>query len=717
MFMKISKFLLFPVLFCASAVASGKYLSVTPVTGKVFQPGASSSRKVPVISPEYSLTLHKDHFEISIKTPKMRGNKPESSGISDDHVSIFGKDVAEFLISTDPEQKIYYHFAIDPAGHCYTAKKRDRSWNPAIRTSTGINKDSWEAIFQIPYKEIGTTRPDKNTVWRANFASKVPAGRGMDSVSWSGAYSFHNISEMGIIDFRGNQHPVLLNWNAENDIFSAKLFIPPHLAKSRAECEIDGMKYPGDRSGDLHLWQIPLQENYVYHKIHKKVRIALYSPEGKLLFERTSAIESAVSENLVLEYFYCSNKVGKVSYTHTFKQPAVLLIKDHSGKTLGSSPAPSSGSFPVKDLVPGRYVIELKTAERRTSRVLQIVPENFAPPAISDNAALEIKNDKLYLDGHPVFLLAHSGHRKNFPEINPVFNMNIRQWTRGRQDNAVELRMTGIYFFNRKPFLSAHLRKDADKIFKDAVTQKLPSKRIITRLAYEAQIPVTVGSTSSPRRIDTAKYYADLYKKAKLLAPDRLFSIQSDAIERWDDFYGSCDIFEAASYKSSYAVDMMPELENNMRYIRRKAGRKPVIFWLGGSIPNGTCRTAEELRAGVYYAIMLGLNGSIFHIGHSGIDISRTRIWSLISGINAEIQTIYREFASGREVKNFVTDIKGNFLYSARLCGDKICMIVINKNGSEQKLQMKTLSGDLDMTLTPFEPFYSVWKKPLNFTE
>jgi hypothetical protein len=237
--------------------------------------------------------------------------------------------------------------------------------------------------------------------------------------------------------------------------------------------------------------------------------------------------------------------------------------------------------------------------------------------------------------------------------------------------------------------------------------EKTPSgNREVRRLAYEAQIQLCTGDIKSPQKRDAANYYASLYKKLKAEYPDRYFSIHIDRKEVLDKFIRSCDIFEFASWRSSYAANMMPYLASDMQELRHKAGNTPLIYWLGGSIPDPDCRMAEELRAALHCAMIQNLNGVIFHLGHGGIGPEKKRLWSLIANINAEIQPIYREFATGKEVKDFVKKVKCNFLYSARKCGSKICLAVVNLNGSEQQLEMKTAKGNIKLLLTPFEPVY-----------
>jgi hypothetical protein len=272
--------------------------------------------------------------------------------------------------------------------------------------------------------------------------------------------------------------------------------------------------------------------------------------------------------------------------------------------------------------------------------------------------------------------------------------------------NAVAFKGFGHTRFIRKPFSGSYLNKFADDIIRKRMAETPSGNREVRRLAYEAQIQLCTGNINSPQKLDAAKYYALLYKKLKAAYPERYFSIHIDRKEVLDKFIRSCDIFEFASWRSSYAVNMMPYLVQDMQELRRKAGNTPLIYWLGGSIPNPDCRIAEELRAAVYCAMIQNLNGVIFHLGHGGIGPEKKRLWSLIANINAEIQPIYREFATGKEVKDFVKKVKGHFLYSARKCGSKICLAVVNLNGSEQQLEMKTAKGNIKLLLTPFEPVY-----------
>ena len=149
---------------------------------------------------------------------------------------------------------------------------------------------------------------------------------------------------------------------------------------------------------------------------------------------------------------------------------------------------------------------------------------------------------------------------------------------------------------------------------------------------------------------------------------------------------------------------MMPNLPEDMKMVRKKAGHRPVILWLGGSIPNPVCRTAEELRAAVFCAAALDINGVIIHLGHGGLASSRARLWSLISGINREINSFYADFASGIKTPGFIKELKGDFLVSARKCGPKTLVLVVSLSAGEQTMLLKTQAGEIRKKLTPYEP-------------
>ena len=122
------------------------------------------------------------------------------------------------------------------------------------------------------------------------------------------------------------------------------------------------------------------------------------------------------------------------------------------------------------------------------------------------------------------------------------------------------------------------------------------------------------------------------------------------------------------------------------------------------TIPDPFCRTAEELRAGVYLAVLHDMAGVIFHMGHGHLPESRTRLWSLISGINAEIRSFYPAFRKGKALPNFVLEATPDLAYAARRDGNRVTLIAVNLSGAENSFSLKTRGGAVRGTLTPYEP-------------
>ena len=701
-----SKLLL--VLFCAALNAGAAVLTVDPASEAAADPGAATGVRIPVLAPKFSIRFCKEHFEVAITVPHFPGKSPRCAGTKDDDTRMFAGDTAEFLVSTAPETGVYHHVALNPANLSYTAKKRDTSWNPRISAKVERGKDFWTARWAIPYREIGAKHPETGTRWRANFAARVPQGREIhQSASWSGAKSFHDISQMGEIRFGKKQEPRLLFWEVKNDRLAAKLYVPETLAGSRAVCTLSGRQFPARSEGELRVWSIPLFEGEVCPKSVFPVEIALQSADGKSLLNCSAAADPLCELEFEPELFYCPARTKTLAWRHTFPLPAKILLRDGDGKVLLETDAPARGELSLADRAPGRYILELRAGKLRAARLIKIMPGDLKTADIAPEEKFSIRDGLFLLGEKPVLLVGASHTPVSGLQADPVFNLNAGNI--GSCKNAVTFRSMGLYRFLRGEYISAHLHPGTEKIAAARLAEKAPGNRLVLRLAYEAQFPVTYGDPAARVKLDGKKFYDSLYYFLKACRPDRLFSIHVCQWEKIGDYIGSCDIIEVASWKSGYAPDMMPDLVHYMRDIRRMAKEKPVVFWLGGSIPNGECRTAEELRAGVFCAMLTNLNGVIIHLGHGGVRPQRSRLWSAISGINAEIRELYPEFARGTEMPGFVTECSGKFLWSARRCGSKIILVVLNMTPSPQQLDMATAEGRITRPMTAWEPLVFSW--------
>ena len=235
------------------------------------------------------------------------------------------------------------------------------------------------------------------------------------------------------------------------------------------------------------------------------------------------------------------------------------------------------------------------------------------------------------------------------------------------------------------------------------------------RMSYEAQMPVLERQENGEILIreNSAEFYAEIYRRLKRKHPGTLFSIQIDSQIHSGTFARNCDVFETAYWGSSYAPAMLLRLADDLAETRKTAGEKPVLFWLGASIPNGRIRTADELRCAVYLSILRGMSGNVIHLGHGGVPESRTRVWSLLKGIQSDVALWYRDWIESVPVP-FTVGGRG-VEASVREGGGKRHLLAVNLLPCENVL---TLGGDgadpgmkKEFRLPPYGVLHLEWGK------
>ena len=188
--------------------------------------------------------------------------------------------------------------------------------------------------------------------------------------------------------------------------------------------------------------------------------------------------------------------------------------------------------------------------------------------------------------------------------------------------------------------------------------------------------------------------------------PNAKIVLHIDDLNRLNEFAQACDILEFATDGGSYnGVNMMLNLKKDLLHVRANVKQKPLILWLGGSIPNPLCRTAEEIRAGVYCSILNGAAGNIVHMGHGGVPVSRSRFWSMLAALPREIDSFYGDLKTWEEVKDFV--IPAGMDGKAVISPDgELLLVLLNNTLSEKKvaLELPGTYGKRTMTFTPLEP-------------
>lgn len=698
--------------------------------GKVLSVGGfvTTRGEIPGLNTEVKLYRDAKYLHVTVINYLDIEEIPRGIGRKNDDVSIFGGDVVEIILSPEPESGVYYHLAVNPSGAFYSAKMRDRSWHiPAAHSITRTN-GWWRVSVDIPFAALSGGPPKPGTVWGVNFATGR-TDRGGYSVNWSGASDYHDVKQLGKLIFTdGEESESPLSAGLRqlvlcDDAVSLTLEIPGKrdMPSPWIRVALDGQvckpeKTESGNDGMSVSWEIPLTQDYLSQKSSHILEVLVRDkPDGRTLFHKKAVANSIRTDALQLDRFYYTYDDGKVNYSHDFAEPAEITVS-RDGKvcrTIRNAEktgafyfaGPPTGKKAAPGLAPGRYVMEISSGNKRTSRVFFILGKNPAPVPIRAEAELEIDGDIFTLDGMPVFLLGGSPTGKAFLQFGDAFNVDYGRY--GVQPNAVHILGIPGYRLTRQPATGYVFPPDAG--FKRIVDKLLESggkrKRFFTRIAYEAQMNVYEKNAAGKlTEKNPPEFYAGLYRYLKTKAPERYFSIHIDHHGNLKEFASSCDVFETSYWSSGFSKTMIPNLVRDMKEAKTAAGCKPVIFWLGGTIPNVSCRTAEELRAGVYLAVIHDLAGVILHMGHGYLPQERSRLWSLISGVNAEIQRFYPEFRKGGLLRDFVLKSSEGFAYAARKSGDKVILIAVNLSGGEKHLAMKTVNGDIDDVFTPYEP-------------
>ena len=664
------------------------------------------------------------------------GSEFQRGGTGDDDMAVFSGEVFEWQIAPGKTGNVYWHLALSPSGFLYSARKTDMSWNPSgLLKKNVIRGNEWTFRLEMPYRLIRAAKPRKGEIWRMNLARTARFNGKTETASFSGAANFHNPDQFAEVVF-GKDVP------EENSVLLRTVdtrkqpYILTFLS-SRMPEQVKLDYYAGEqlaysgtfrpRNGVLTA-EIPIRIGYFPLKSAVPSRVELRdAATGRLIGNSAGIVATGNADSLTLDRFYYTPADGAIRFHHSMGKNTTLRLTGPQGEVFSAPlqkesesiafalPGISPQKKDVLTLTPGRYVLELSNGKNRTSRVffvLKNIPES-KPAAMPQR--LSVSGEQLQLNGNPVFLIGLSNTPKVFFQFGDAHN--LRYETRGVRKDAVQLAgIPGARLFY-KPFTGRVYPPDDVYIAKSAdFVRKIKNNQpVFYRISYEAQIPKAVTAadgTVTPG--DTDELMLKTYHAVKQANPELVYSIQTDNPAKIASLSKACDVFEVALYSSSYAQNMLPNLQRDMASVRSElSGKKPVIYWLGGTIPDNQCRRAEEIRAGVYLSILNGFSGNIIHMGHGFLPETRTRLWSLLSGILYEIEAFYPQFAAGHPLPGSWND--GAIIAAARkLPSGEIMLIAVNTSAAEavyplrKDYSIRRLSGETvpDGTdvFTPYEP-------------
>jgi hypothetical protein len=626
---------------------------------------------------------------------------------------IFGGSVIELFLAPDPAGTDYYQIAANPSGVVYQARGGDFSWRPSapIDCRPEIGEDAWSVAFTVPFKGLGRATPAKGERWGANFSC---------GPSWAAVSDFHTPSQFGTLLF-GETRPT-----ASIDTFVIRDDHCRFQVTSRADVplavnlRIDGR--PAGKGDNLlakrgaSLLQVrALQSQEATHKGIRTVELTVTdAASGAVVAERRGVIGGRAMDLLVLDqYYYDLTNGAALRYATRGAERVdlqVAAVGREDAKRLAAQPA--TGRLPLEGFAPGAYRLSVERGGRpvaATVFVLRPAGASEAAPA-APAGVLSATGAVLTVGGVPVYPVV----------TQPQSLLNIRGCTGSA---FVDTPVVGYRYPDDD---ARHLA-----VASEAVKAGGKTPRTLYRLCYEAQFPVILFRPDAPAadRVvdDIAPFYARLYHLLKAAHPGLLFSIQNDGQRHQKALARSCDVLETAYWSSGYATCLVPKLDRDLAAARDNAGPdKPILVWLGGSLPSGLTRSAEELRAGIYLSLIRGMAGNVIHLGHGNIPKSRTREWSLLANIEGEINAFYSDFvrwdpADALLPASLGERHPGSFAMALRrrvnaAGGMDYLLLVLNLSATANSLDLAFHGGKLprltDRTFTPYEPRLFRWTVP-----
>ena len=630
---------------------------------------------------------------------------------ADDDMTLFGGDHIELQIAPDwKKDKTYMHFAVNPAKSFYHAVGQDKSWTPKkFDCSVSVQNDCRIITLEFPWTTLGVDKmPEAGTVWKVNFCRGVKMkGSGIEFSSWTGAASYHDINQMGELVFgRKSAYGSVRIFKCA--IENGDFLVCKAAAMKKSSCTLQ-ILLNGELCSEKKMsdtvrvdFADKIKNRYIPLKSADKITLRLVANKN-IVWEK-SAYGAVGGKDFMLpdKFEYLKDSQMRCS----FAAPSGKIVIRNDEKVFAEyEVAAKSASVSLKGIPAGRYVVQYSSNGNYSTRVIFIRDAqiaSFAP--MEKNAVLAAKGEQLFFDGKPFYLLGISGGSKTHYPAPAAFT--LRYGAGSRKNAPVYQGLPGKKLV-RKPYTGYAFNYEWQKeIGKHLAKQSKSVVNAWRTIAYEANLPVFFmqkdGELISVK--DGSKVYGEIYAMAKKAMPDKLFSVHVDNMASLSDYVKYCDIMEFSSWRSSYhSSDMLLYQGEDFDFVRRHLGNKPIVMWLGGSIPNRRCRSAEEIRGALYHTIIKGGAGNIIHMGHGGIPSDRSRFWSMLSMLSREIDTFYSDLING---KPYSVKLPSVFAGKAVITADnELLLVVLNKTNTVQKLTAEHLPySHKTFEFTPYEP-------------
>lgn len=599
-----------------------------------------------------------------------------------DSEQIFSDESVEIFISpSGKEKETYYHIAINASGNVYSAKcgkERDVSWSPEIETTCGLTEGFWFINGKIALESFGLKAVEGKS-FTANFCRNIKDSKFNSSSSWTGQANFNVASCFGKITFAKNAG---FDYSLKN--MREIIFRNNTLEESKVSWSFGNWK----NSQAVEAFST-CQEKLPTENITGSTALEI-SADGKTI-SKTAVIPFVKKLSITPELYYCPLE------KELMKLAISCLCKNATTITLDGKEVPAGKEFEVGlgKFKKGRNVVSAKAFDKENKLVAEdevvIFITDDTTSELPEKQEINIDGQVFMMNGKPFFPLMAS------PTKNPSSladdSFNVKYASHGVRKNAMGRGICGL------PVKIDRARGVVYEIADDDVVKESIRKTIIApvfyrQLQYEAQIPLRRKSTDE--MLDGPQKYIEYYKFIKEISPKTLVSIQVDTLDKISDYMKAADIVEVASWQSSYSKYIIPNLANDIKYAKETIGNKPLVWWLGASIPNPYVRNAESLRAASYIAMIHGANGIIYHMGHDGIPQTMTRLWSLFHGLSRELEFLYPIVICGKKTDAVKFDAK-EIDFTGREYEGATYIIAVNTAHSSQEISFALNAEKIDV--------------------
>ena len=675
---------------------------------------------------EAFLTYDATYLYIAVRCYESQINSLGVRNWPHDKEAICRPDAVEVYLDINRDRNTFHHLMVNPLGNFYEAfcdaKRgiRDVAWNPNCNVAVAVGQNEWTVELAIPFASLGIRAPKPETTWGFNLNRERERSDAYSS--WAMAKAFNKPAQFGRLIF-GRTDPISWSFLFTRDSRGQTVTrttvrnhsgrpLPLHVetelstgsSQPRREINLDPRE---EKQIDL-----PCDVEVSNPKTLPTLTVRI-SDAGETLGEadrdnksiyaqRTGLLDTASSILLTPDRYYyppdCDTFLTGVT-VQTGTSLQVSIKGTAQGDVLFEKTCPVlpdrsnySVSIPAGNLTSGRYVITAAVLDADGNQKLsshRVVYKTKLPapgPIPNPVESIAFRDDGVIIVNDAPFcpFLSSSSGTPPPPLADNVFNVNWGNF--GLVPGALRRASVSFPFptFKEKRTVYRVLGDDASvqKALRKSTAEYLSDSQIFDWfIAYEAQFPMYRDRErriplSGPQELNQI---SDFIKR---IDPKHPTSIQVDDMSKLHRYKDCTDMIEVAS-DASYANLLIPNLVDDIRTIRRVLGpAKPVLFYIGSTVPSENKRTPEEIRCAAYLALMHGMNGLVFHVGHSGINPKSTRHWSLYRGLAREIEVIYPILTSPRslELPGITTNTE-NLEFRIRRYNDRTYLITCNTAG------------------------------------